>query len=819
VRGACCDRPSPGATPLIQQQVLDKLDWALLLKEIAGHCQTDQGRVKVESLKPDLDGNQVRERWADTLSLKNLIEQGYAAPVGFIPELKGIFRALSIGQILDGNHLRDISTLLTSTKFVHGFSSDFSLKARVLEKWRAGLMPSPKLLQEIDRSVGVDGDILDDASKELDQIRRHKRHLMQRILDKIKQHLNEHKIADYLQDDFFTIRHDKYVIPIKIDGRGRVEGNIIDASSSGQTLFIEPPSISTMNLQIGEVELSERLEVIRILKDLSTKAAKELDLLRQNYDLLIELDFLSSLAKIAHHWNCEAPELTLAPVLNLYSARHPLLRPHSGPTIPNDILLSEDQKVLIVSGPNAGGKTVALKTVAIIHIMAKSGLLLPLSASSSIFLFENVFLELGDGQSLSANLSTFSSHLLGLKPIVEQCSMKDLVLLDEIAVGTEPNTGAAIAQAIVEELMVRKSICIVTTHYERLKILALNDPKLRNASMEYGMANFRPTFKLILDVPGQSYGLELAQQTGLPRHIIERANSLKGISSNQIDVAVAELSKVKLRNDQLNQELQLQILEAEATKERWDREVALLEQSRTKAVKNIAIKFENELEKHRSQIEEATENLKKVAKEVGNTNFGTQEKSSARTSLNEFKSALTSPAQVSHLPGLVAKFEDLAVGDKVFVIPLQKQGNVLKGASSPKDSYDILVGIIKVRANLDELRLIQKLSPSKITPILNRTTDAKSEFSEERKVFQTASNTCNLRGLSGDEAISRSLKFIDLLTLKGEPSAVLVHGFGTSAVKNAIRKALKNNCPYNIFSRPGFPEEGGEAVTIVFILD
>jgi DNA mismatch repair protein MutS2 len=808
-----------GVTTLIQQQVLDKLDWTLLLKEIAGLCQTDQGRVKVESIRPTLEASRVRERWADTLSLKTLIELGYSPPVGFIPELKGIFRALSIGQILEGNHLRDLSTLLKSTKFVHGFSSDFCLKARVLEKWRADLVPLPRLLQEIDRSVGNDGEILDDASKELNQIRRHKRHLMQRIIDKIKQHLNEQKIADYLQDDFFTIRHEKYVIPISIDGRGRVEGTVIDASASGQTLFIEPPSITAMNLQIAEVDLSERLEIIRILKDLSAKASKELDLLKQNYDLLIELDFLAALSKVASQWNCHAPSLATSPVLDLYSARHPLLRPLSGSIIPNDILLHDDQNLLIVSGPNAGGKTVALKTVAIIHLMAKSGILVPVSESSSIFLFDNIFLELGDGQSLSANLSTFSSHLLGLKPIVEQCGLNDLVLLDEIAVGTEPNTGSAIAQAIVEELIVRKPICIITTHYERLKILALNDSRLRNGSMEYGIENYRPTFKLILDVPGQSYGLELAEQTGIPRHIIDRANSIKGISSNQIDVAVAELAKVKLINEQMNQQLQLKILDAEAAKERWDREVYLLEQTRNKAVKNVALKFENELEKHRFQIEEATENLNRVAKEVGNTSFGVEEKSIARTSLTDLKNALGTPPSASNLPGFPAKFDDLAVGDKVYVIPLGKQGNVLKNASSPKDSFDVLVGIIKVRASLEELRLIQKLSPSKVAPSITKPSNLKSEFNEEKKVFQTASNTCNLRGLSGDEAISRSLKFIDLLTLRGESAAVLVHGFGTSAVKNAIRKALKSNCPYDIFSRPGFPEEGGEAVTIVYIRD
>ena len=799
-------------------EVLDKLEWPGLLREVADRSQTEQGRARLEKWGPNLSREQVRSRWNDVVPLKKLCEQGYYPPIGFIPELKGIFRALAIAQILDGVHLRDIATLLKSVKFVHGFATDFSLKAPMLSKWRADLYPLPKLLQEIDRAITPEGEVFDEASKELDQIRRHKRHLMQRILDKIKLQLAENDVSQYLQDDFFTIRNEKYVIPIRVDGRGRVEGQIIDVSSSGQTLFIEPPSVVAFNQQLADVELSERLEVIRILKELSSFASKELDHLKANMELLLDLDVLSAQARLAAEWKWEAAQISSTPCLKLYGARHPLLKPSEGLVIANDILLNDDQSLLVISGPNAGGKTVSLKTTGLIHLMAKAGFLLPLESHSELYLFENVFLEMGDGQSLSANLSTFSSHLAGLKPILENCKAGDLVLLDEIAVGTEPNAGAAIAQAVVEELLLRSPISMVTTHYERLKTLALNDSRLRNGSMEYAIQKYTPTYKLILDVPGQSYGLELAQKTGLPSRVISRAKDLRGENVNQMEFAISELLQAKIAADQIRKDFEAKLFEADVEKARWTQEVELLKESRKQSVEKVTELYGSELEKHRSRVEQATMDLKHAAKEAGNTSKGVLEKAMAKNALSDFKVALATNPEIRELPGLEVGPGTLCVGDKVFVIPLGKNGNIIKISDSQKEIFEILVGIVKVRASHEELRLIQKLSPPKPKDAVKQKS-LTTASSQDKLVFQTASNTCNLRGLSGDDAVARSLKFIDNLVLKGEEAAVLVHGLGTSAVKHALRKELKESCAYPIYFRPGQPEEGGDAVTIVFIKD
>jgi DNA mismatch repair protein MutS2 len=354
----------------------------------------------------------------------------------------------------------------------------------------------------------------------------------------------------------------------------------------------------------------------------------------------------------------------------------------------------------------------------------------------------------------------------------------------------------------------------------------MTDPKLRNGSMEYGFQTYKPTFRLILDVPGQSYGIELAQQTGLPSKIIERAKTLRGTGADSMEKAISELLIVRSQSEAAKKEYEQKLLEAELEKSRWEQEVSLLQEQRQKATERIAKRYEVEFDKQRSKVEEATMVLKQAAKQTGITSTGLAEKTTAQKALQDLKKAIPDTNTQIQLPGIEPNFADLGIGDKVYVIPLQKQGNILKTPENPKDFFDVLVGVLKVRASLNEIRLVQKLSSTKadekksaLAGRLSQSKDKQSVPSEDRKIFQTALNTCNLRGLSVDDAIARSIKFIDTVIMRGESAAVLVHGHGTSAVKTSLRRELKDNCPYEISFRPGHPEEGGDAVTIVFIKD
>ncbi|RZA10139.1 MAG: endonuclease MutS2, partial [Proteobacteria bacterium] len=336
----------------------------------------------------------------------------------------------------------------------------------------------------------------------------------------IRQLLTDQDVEAYVQDKIFTIRSDRYVVPMRVDGRGRVKGSIYDTSASGQTLYMELSEVRPMNDALLELESSEKLEILRIFKELSAQIAAELDTIDNNYKQLVELDILTAEAGLAVKLDAGPASIRDTPGLSFLRARHPILEMRQGfKTVANNVGLEDGQLSLIVSGPNAGGKTVVLKTVGLLHLMVKARLLLPLDEKSEVFLFENIFVEIGDAQNLSANLSTFSGHLMGLKPVLQEAGPDDLILLDELAVGTEPHTGSAIGQAVLEELANRKATAIVTTHFDNLKSLAINDKRFRNGSMEFSTKNLQPTYRLVLDIPGQSYGIEVAEQIGLPKHV------------------------------------------------------------------------------------------------------------------------------------------------------------------------------------------------------------------------------------------------------------------------------------------------------------
>ena len=567
-------------------------------------------------------------------------------------------------------------------------------KCKVLEKYHGALFPLPKLLSEIDRTVDPDGKIKDEASKELNSIRSQKRHLATRIQSKIKSILHDHEVETYLQDDFFTVRNDRYVIPMRLDGHGRIKGNVVDTSGSGQTLFLEPAEVAESNHKLLQLESDERLEILRILRKISAQLTGHLDELTGNYDQQIDLDFYVSQARVFSELECHEPNLTSSKTINLIDAFHPLLKINEEEVVSNDISLDESQSTLVISGPNAGGKTVVLKTVAYCHIMAKCGFLVPCSQDSQLFLFKNLYLELGDGQSVTQSLSTFSSHLYGIKPIIENATTDDLVLLDEIAVGTEPNIGSAIAQALLELLDKKMVTTLVTTHFEKLKILAIENKSMRNASMEYSTKSFSPTFKLILDVPGQSYALELANKIGLPSEIIDRAEFLSGQNTSELDKVIAEVLTIKQTAMAEAEELKLEKNEASKQKNRWQHEVDLLQQTRRKAAEKLKTRFEQQLQDQMSEVNQAKKALKDVQSE--SIDSAQKAKSKAGKSLDAIKGTINeldqyAPTETA-LPGFDLSWEQAEIGMDVYVIPLEKKGKITK-LSSEKKLIEVQVGL------------------------------------------------------------------------------------------------------------------------------
>ncbi len=824
----------------IDQRVLEKLEWPLLVERIAGHTHTDEGRERSLALVPNLAREAIEERWRAVEPLRRLASQSYRAPVGMLAPIGPFLRAAKLGQILGGVELRMVANVLESTRKVHGFAADFEARCTSLRRFRGSLHPMPQLLTAINKAVAPDGELKDDASDELMRIRRAKVSTRKRIESALTQLIHDSELKDYLQDDFFTVRSERYVVPMRLDGRGRVKGSILDTSASGQTLFIEPATLAPLNDQLQEVELEEKLEIARIFRELTQFVAVESEVLGTNYELLVELDIMSAEAAIAAEVDAGIIELTETPLIDLHGARHPLVRRAGGKTaIGNTIGLEGEQHILIISGPNAGGKTVVLKTVGLLHLMAKAGLLIPADPTSKMFLFDDIFLEMGDAQNLSANLSTFSGHLLGLKPVLERAGPRDLVLLDELAVGTDPQTGAAIGTAILEDLATKRAAGLVTTHFDQLKSLAISDKRFRNGSMEFSLHDLRPTYKLILDVPGQSYGLEVAEQMGMPSRILARARELRHGTMSSLDAAVSQLMVARDEARQLKGDLDKEKLEAEGQRLRWEQEVEMLRESRRKASLTLADKYEAQISDLRTEYDELVKKLRQMTKEDNgpiNREEALEGRKAAEKVLRGMDSVVSELGQGydvgDKLPGRALTKSDLFANTPVYVLPLKKAGKILRPGLNEDEPIEVEVGIIKLRVSAHDLRVLSAGEAvganAQGSANLQKKPSAKGKSSHQPQQAtqpsgpagiaytpQTPTNSLDLRGKDVDQALEQAWNFVDRALLRGEESILLIHGHGTGALQRAIRDALRHNCPYDVTFRAGLDQEGGDGVTVV----
>ena len=812
---------------MINELTLEKLQWHQLCEALAAEANTVEGHHSCLTLKPSFDRLDIELRWQDVIPLRDLLRSGYRPPIGELPEMHLTLRAVSLGQILEGEAIWSVYTLLMMVRNVHQFASDKQDRCKTLAKFYRLIQPLPKLARTIEKTISPDGELLDDASPELTRIRQQKLSMRRKIESTIKQLLSDQDVEAYVQDKFFTIRSDRYVVPMRVDGRGRVKGSIYDTSASGQTLYMELAEVRPMNDALLELESSEKLEILRIFKELSAQIAAELDTIDNNYKQLVELDILTAEASLAVKLDAGTAELRDKPGLNFIRARHPLLEMRQGfKPVANDVSLEDGQLSLIVSGPNAGGKTVVLKTVGLLHLMAKARLLLPLEPRSEVFLFKKIFVEIGDAQNLSANLSTFSGHLMGLKPVLHEAGPNDLILLDELAVGTEPHTGSAIGQAVLEELANRHAMAIVTTHFDNLKSLALNDKRFRNGSMEFSTKNLTPTYRLVLDIPGQSYGIEVAEQIGLPRHVIERAKDLRGRSSSNMEqildswmVLREEAAQEKQRYGQLK-------LDMESQKHRWEQERAALASSKQDTSAKIKARYQDQIDRLKGEYEGMLEEMRELLKEQKKAPSSPDQlrdlikdtQSRLDTKGRGLQSSLSDVERefysIDKLPGHPATLAELREGTRVYIISMNKAAVVSKVQG---ESIEVKAGLIKIKPQLADLRVVsEEKAEAPKAPAKGRTPTTPLQGGKEVSfTIPTLTNSLDLRGMDADTALDRTWSFIDKAVLRGESFVILIHGHGTDTLKRALRRALAKDAPYALDFRPGEPEEGGDGVTVV----
>jgi DNA mismatch repair protein MutS2 len=800
------------------EKTLRDLEWHRLVAALASRCRGPlHESLSALPLASSLD--EARLWMNETEEALTSRRNGEPLPLDGIREVRtSLARATKLG-VLAGIELAAIRSTLGSARVLRKFLA--ARKARFVQlSRRCHLDPTLDALEEeISACIEPGGTIADHASPELRRLRSEVANLRSRIVARLEQMLLEHESV--IQDRFLTLREGRYVIPVRTDAHERLPGIVHGTSASGATAFIEPRAIvdsqNRLTLAVSEMEREEQ-RILGQLSDLVRERAPEFVAALDALDLA---DLRDASARLADDLRAWPPELVAEACIEAHAARHPMLALDGVAVVANDLSLRGGH-ALVISGPNAGGKTVALKLMGILALMARSGLPLPCSEGARIGFFEEILTDVGDEQSMQMNLSTFSAHVKSMARTLDLAGPRSLVLLDEVATGTDPAEGAALACAIVDSLARRGASVAVTTHYEALKAMALSDDRFRNASVGFDIEHMRPTFAVRMDVPGASSALAVAARFGLDPLVIARAREMLPEQVKTFDALVRKLESehdaVQRVRDELEREKRLAVdvrerSEAELRKMRErDKQKLTVEGDRLMAM----------IRETRDEVKAARQAMRKAPSDLAlieAAKAAVERANKAATGDTELASALK-PSAPEHA-GALLKDGELAVGQRVFIPRLKTEVEIIEGPSkdnAQKGKVRVAAGAVKLWIDIDELRAKKTRAPREDEG-LRRTKEVEMPAPSESptRSIRTESNSLDLRGMRVDDAIAMTESFLDRLYGSSERTGYLVHGVGTGALRDGIRDYLRSATRYVIRARPGDFDEGGDRITVVEI--
>lgn len=781
---------------------LDALEYQKVIEQIQPFASSRLGREKVRQLLPVHALAEVEEWLAATEEGVEVLRLKDSVPLGGIRDIRPLLKRASIGSVLTPSELLDIAGTISSGRRLKRFLLDVVEKENAtlpIITRLAGQITNLKHVEEdIERVIDDHGEIVDHASERLRTIRSAIRQTERDIRDKLEQMLRSTRYKEMLQEAIVTLRGERYVVPVKQEYRSQFGGTVHDQSASGATLFIEPDAVVSLNHRLREWRLQEEREVERLLKELTAKVAEVHDELQGNVTALGELDFIFAKAAYARHVNATRPRVNVDGVVRLKRARHPLIPDEN--VVPIDVDLGDQYTALVVTGPNTGGKTVTLKTIGLLTLMAMSGLFIPVEEESEVAVFDNVFADIGDEQSIEQNLSTFSGHMTNIVRILTHLSPNSLVLLDELGAGTDPTEGAALAIALLDDIQRRGCRVVATTHYSELKAYAYNRENVMNASVEFDVETLSPTYRLRVGVPGKSNAFAIAERLGLPRHIIKTAQEQLGADDNSVENMIVAL-------------------EFNRKKAEGEREAAAALRREAEALKASVERAQRELERERERLRmqaemEAREIVKKAKREadavIGELR---QLKSTPQNvkdhQLIEVKKRLDAQEPEVSRPwkraegtgGKRVKHSQLKPGDEVYVRSLNQKGHVADVLS--RDDVQVQLGLMKVTVPIHDVELVQTPGEKEAAPMTSVTRAAEDVRPE-----------LDLRGSTVEEAIIETDKYLDDAVLNGLQRVSIIHGKGTGALRTGIHNYLKSHRHVKQF-RLGRQGEGGSGVTVV----
>ncbi|HEX9058289.1 MAG TPA: endonuclease MutS2 [Ktedonobacterales bacterium] len=781
----------------MHEKSLATLEYAKILERLAAEAAFSASKELARALRPTDEPRDVRRRLDLTSEAVRLLDMRPDVGVRGARDVRPHAAAATRGAMLGPGELREVLVTLRSSGYLAKTISRLDDTFPLLKELAADLPMRPSLEARIEECVSEDGEVLDSASPDLRRIRADLRGAQHRLQERLQTLVNEFRGA--LQEPIITMRSDRYVLPVRAEARGQVRGIVHDQSGSGATVFIEPLVIVEMNNRIRELQLSERQEIERILQELSDMIGSEAPAVTLAVELLAEIDLQLAKAHYAGEARATAPKVNTRGRLRLIQARHPLL---TGRVVPIDFHLGDDFDMVVITGPNTGGKTVALKTVGLLSLMAQAGLHIPAEEGSEVPVFRDVFADIGDEQSIEQSLSTFSSHLTRIIDILRQAESGSLVLLDELGAGTDPSEGSALARAILTYLCDHKIATVATTHYSELKAFAHEQPGVANASVEFDVDTLSPTYRLSIGLPGRSNALAIASRLGLPEGIIQQARDYLGTAGVEMESLLEGLQADRRAAADERYRLSMERAEAEHQRQQLERERADLEDDRIRILNEARATARREAETLQAELARVRADVKRQGlsqEQLNELRAQARAVEERTTPIQSRRRKATVPAEAeSILPG------PLEIGDTVRVRSMEQRGELV-GLNEARGEAEVQLGALKVRVpTTDLVRLSRRQarasgqSAISLPPLTER---------------PTPSMQLDLRGWHVEEASPAVDQYLNDAYLAGMPSVRVLHGKGTGALRQAIRDQLAHHPLVRSFeSAPR--AEGGDGVTV-----
>ncbi len=795
---------------VMNERALRTLEFDKIVNKIKALCTSELGREIAQEVAPERQLSVVVRKQKETTDAVDFILRRGNPPLGGIHDIRSSLKRVEIGSILNPGELLRVSDTLRAARHLKNYSSSVnSASADEDNNYISGLISSmtsnKRIEDKINMAIVSEEEIDDNASKALSNIRRQIKEQQSAIKEKLNSMIHSSKYQKLMQDALVTMRGDRYVVPVKAECKNEVPGLVHDSSASGATVYVEPMAVVEANNSIKQLKLKEQIEIERILQELTAEIGEIAEPLKANISIFAELDFTFAKAKMSLDYNCVCPKLNSEKRIKIKKGRHPLL--DSKTVVPIDLWAGESFSTLVVTGPNTGGKTVTIKTVGLFTLMAQAGLHVPAAEGTELSMFDSIYADIGDEQSIEQSLSTFSSHMKNIVHILSEADDRSLVLFDELGAGTDPTEGAALAMAILENLHGKGAVTIATTHYSELKVYALTTEGVENACCEFDVETLRPTYNLLIGVPGKSNAFAISKRLGLYDGILDRAKEFLSGEELQFEDVLMKIEKNRSESEKERLQAESYKLEIEGLKKEMEEQKEKLSSQKEKLLRQAREEARGILLNAKQDVESMLEEMRQVAKEQSEIlqNKAAEEiRAKLRNSINDLEGSLSETL----LPrkGYIKPPENLKPGDSVLIVNLNQKGTVVTPPNKDGEAI-IQAGIMKINVHVSNMKLLNEQAIE-----IHKFESGRIGMNKAKSI----SPQIDIRGTTVDDAVQELGKFLDDAAIAGLSEVTIVHGKGTGVLRSGVQQYLKSNHHVKSF-RLGKYGEGESGVTIAII--